>query len=180
MTTPTNTDAPLAADLESIAAAAETTLRARGEHDQAAEAQAHRQLVEAAGAAMSSGRSLGEIADAERRGHDRARSDLAKEILPRVHRAARRMRDAIADYEQLVAHAARIGVAPVEIAAAAEVLHRGPATDVFAASSARSAIRTVIRTASADGETRTPDPGAEVHAVGADCAQHGDHEQMAA
>jgi hypothetical protein len=166
MTTPTNTDSPLAADLESIAAAAETTLRARGEHDQAAEAQARCQLVEAAGAAMSSGRSLGEIADAERRGHDRARSDLAKEILPRVHRAARRMRDAIADYEQLVAHAARIGVAPVEIAAAAEV--------------SRSAIRTVIRTASADGETRTPDPGAEVHAVGADCAQHADHEQMAA
>lgn len=111
MTTSTNTDSPLAADLEPIALAAETSLRARGEHDRTAEAQAHRQLVEAAGAAMSRGRSLGEIAEAERRGHDRARSDLAKEILPRVHRAARRMRDAITDYQQVVAHAARIGVA---------------------------------------------------------------------
>ena len=85
--------------------------------------------------------------------YDRARSELAKDLLARVHRAAKRMRDATTDYEQVIGHAARIGLSHREIAAAAGV--------------SRATVRaTITRSAGDETDLRTVDPDGDEPGAG--------------
>jgi hypothetical protein len=64
---------------------------------------------------------LASIADAERIGQERVRSEMGPKLLRRVERAARRMSDAEREYEQTVIRAARLDLAHRDIAVAAQV-----------------------------------------------------------
>ena len=82
-----------------------------------------RAVAAAASAAIRAGAALGAIADAERISEARTRGELRADLLRRVERAARRKREADADYEQTIDRAARLGLSHRDIATAAAVSH---------------------------------------------------------
>jgi len=69
------------------------------------------------------GAALGAIAAAEQAGHARARDELGPDALKRITRAARRRREADAEYEHEITRGDRIGLTHREIAAAADIAH---------------------------------------------------------
>ncbi|MGO9900991.1 MAG: hypothetical protein ACLP0J_15160 [Solirubrobacteraceae bacterium] len=113
----------LAPELEAIATAAAERLRAQTEGDRQREDDLRRSVGEAASGAIGAGLPLGAIAEAERAGEARARGELSADLLRRVELAARRKHEADDEYEQAVVHAARLGLAQRDVAAAAGVAH---------------------------------------------------------
>ena len=80
----------LAGELEAIAAAAAARLRAETEKNDEQAAEAQQTVIAAAGRAMATGVSLGEIAAAEQAGQARVRGELGKELLRTIERTTRR------------------------------------------------------------------------------------------
>ena len=105
----------------SIATAAADRLRAAADTNSNNHDELQRRVAEAASAAIGAAAALGAIA--ERVGQARARDELGPDALKRIARAARRRREADADYEQEILRAGRIGLTHREIANAAEVAH---------------------------------------------------------
>src|SRR5512140_2851816 len=101
-------DAVLSPELEAIAAAAHDRLRAEADDDLHTAGDAQRCVAEAASAAMMTGTALGAIAEAERAGQARARAALSADVLRQVARAAKRKRDAEAEYDQAIKRAGRL------------------------------------------------------------------------
>jgi hypothetical protein len=87
------------------------------------DADLQRRVGEVASRAIAAGASLASIADAERIGQERVRSEMGPELLRRVERAARRRSEAEREYEQAVIRAGRLGLAHRDVAAAAQVAH---------------------------------------------------------
>ncbi|MGO9976072.1 MAG: hypothetical protein ACLP01_25370 [Solirubrobacteraceae bacterium] len=113
----------LSPELEALAHAADQRLRADlddSDHEIGVREHAVRH---AASAAIAAGVPLSAIAQAEQIGQARARHELGSELLRRVERAARRSREATAEYERSVARAVRLGLGYREIAAAAQIAH---------------------------------------------------------
>jgi DNA-directed RNA polymerase specialized sigma24 family protein len=110
-------------ELETLAQAAAQRLRAQvaGSDEEAGSAQ--QAVVAAAGAALSAGLGLGEIAAAEQAGQSRARAEDGKEMLRAVERCARRRREAEREYELMITRAVMLGLGHREIAAAAQTTH---------------------------------------------------------
>jgi hypothetical protein len=113
----------LAPELEAVAAAAADRLSAETDSNTNGQHELEQPVARAATAAITAGLSLAAIADAERIGQARAREQLRPEALRRVERAARRRRDADAEYAQAITRAARLGLAHRDIATAADVAH---------------------------------------------------------
>jgi DNA-binding NarL/FixJ family response regulator len=123
MTTDHTADRALSPELQAIAAAAHDRLKAQAGEDLSAVEGAARRVAEAASAAIAAGARLGAIADAEHEGELRARQQLSGDLLTQVTRAAKRKRDADAEYEQAIGRAGRLGLSHREIATAASVSH---------------------------------------------------------
>jgi hypothetical protein len=153
MTDEQHGDPELAPELETLAQAAAQRLRAQvaGNDEEAASAQ--HSVVAAAGAALSAGLALGEIAAAEQSGQSRARAEDGKEMLRAVERSARRRREAERDYEQAITRAVTLGLAHREIATAAQTTH--------------GTIRAVV--------SRASDPGGQGSTTSVDLAE--DHDR---
>lgn len=117
------TDVELPGELEQVASAAAERLRAASAGDVQRDADLQRQVGEVASRAIAAGVSLAAIADAERIGQGRAREELGPELLRRVERAARRMREAEHEYEEAIVRAGRLGLAHRDVSAAAQVAH---------------------------------------------------------
>jgi len=141
---PSTTDSRLAPELEAVATAAADLLRAQADPNAHDQHQSSQMVVQAASAAITAGTPLAAIADAERIGQARARAQSRPDMLRRVERAARRRREADAEYEQAITRAARFGLAHREIAAAADVAH--------------ATVRSIIARADAPPEHDAPSP----------------------
>jgi hypothetical protein len=113
----------LSSELDAIAQAASRRLHAQAAQDANGLKAASRDVVEAAGAAIVAGLPLAVVAAAERRGEEQARAQVRPDALKRVERTARRAREATAEYEQTVAHAAGLALPVREIAGAAGISH---------------------------------------------------------
>ena len=116
-------DVELPEELEAVATSAAERLRAMSGGDLERDADLQRRVGEAASRAIAAGASLVSIADAERIGQERVRSEMGPELLRRVERAARRRSEAEREYEQAVIRAGRLGLAHRDVAAAAQVAH---------------------------------------------------------
>ena len=117
------TEKRLAPELEAIATAAANHVRAQLDGDDHARDELRQEVAHAASAAIATGTSLAAIADAEGTGQQRARDELAPDLLRRVSRAAERKRQAEAEYKQEILRAGRLGLSHREIATAATVAH---------------------------------------------------------
>jgi hypothetical protein len=117
------TEKHLSPELEAIATAAANHVRAQLDGDDHARDEQRQKVADAASAAITTGTSLAAIADAERDGQQRARDDLAPDLLRRVSRAAERKRQAEAEYKQEILRAGRLGLSHRQIAIAATVAH---------------------------------------------------------
>jgi len=117
------TEKHLAPELEAIASAAANQVRAQLDGDDHSRDELRQRVADAARAAIAAGTGLTAIADAEHDGQQRARHDLAPDLLRRVSRAAERKRQAQAEYEQEILRAGRLGLSHREIANAATVAH---------------------------------------------------------
>ncbi len=115
----------LSPELEALARAADQRLRAELDGTDHDISERQHAVAQAASVAITAGVPLGAVAvaQAEQIGHARARRELGSELLRRVERAARRSREATAEYERAIARAARLGLAHREIAAAAQIAH---------------------------------------------------------
>ena len=122
MPTLQDTEKALAPELEAIAAAADQRLRAEADETLDDTREQHA-VAQAAGSAIAAGHPIAAVANAEQIGQARARDALGSDLLRRAERAARRKRDAEADYEQAIARAARLGLAHRDIATAAQIAH---------------------------------------------------------
>lgn len=109
----------LAGELEAIAAAAAARLRAETEKNDEQAAEAQQTVIAAAGRAMATGVSLGEIAAAEQAGQARVRGELGKELLRTIERTTRRRREIDHEYEQASRRGGRPGLTHRELAGAA-------------------------------------------------------------
>ena len=112
---------PSAPELDAVVAAAEQQLRALASEDPLDAGPLAEALADAATAAIASGQPIADIARAEQRGQQQARTALSRDLLARVERAARRRRDAEHDLHQAIARTARLGLPQREIAAAARL-----------------------------------------------------------
>jgi len=112
---------PSAPELDAVVAAAEQRLRALASEDPLDAGPLAEALADAATAAIASGQPIADIARAEQRGQQQARTALSRDLLARVERAARRRRDAEHDLHQAIARTARLGLPQREIAAAARL-----------------------------------------------------------
>jgi hypothetical protein len=118
-----HTNHALSRELDAIAHAAADRLRAHcGDDPATADEHAHR-VADAASNAIRSGAALSAIAEAERSGEDRARTELRTNILRQVERAAKRKRETDTDYDHAIERAARLGLSHRDIATAAHVTH---------------------------------------------------------
>ena len=117
------TEKHLAPELEAIATAAANQVRAQLDGDHHARDELRQRVADAASAAIAVGTGLTAIADAERAGQQRARDDLAPDLLRSVRSAAERKRQAEAEYDQEILRAGRLGLSHREIANAATVTH---------------------------------------------------------
>ena len=119
----TPSGAELPAELAAVADAAGQRLRAEVDGDDESASRGARHLMRAATAAMDAGYSLPEITQAEARGKDELRNALRPDVLKRVERSGRHMREAQAEHHQAIARAVRLGLSTRQIAAAADVTH---------------------------------------------------------
>jgi hypothetical protein len=109
--------------LAAVAGAAGARLRAQIGEDAAAGRAASEAFMTATMSAMSEGHSLRDITAAEARGEDDVRNELRGDVLKRVDRAARNVRDAEATYHAAIGRAVRLGLSTRQIAHAAGVTH---------------------------------------------------------
>jgi DNA-binding NarL/FixJ family response regulator len=115
--------APTPPELETVADAAASRLRAEIDEDPDAIRVATEALVSAVTSAMSAGHSLTRIARAEADGQENVRRSLRDDILKRVDRTQRQVREAEATHHRAIARAMRLGLSTREIAASARVTH---------------------------------------------------------
>lgn len=119
--TATTTGAGLPPELQAVHEAAEAALETRaGEGDSTA---AQQQLTTAAKAALDAGYALSVVAEAEATGQAVARDRLRKDVLRRVERSARKLREVTAEHETVVAQADELGLGAREIAERAGIAH---------------------------------------------------------
>ena len=107
--------------LDEVRQAADAALEARASDEHVEEA-AGRSLT-AARAALDAGHPIVAIAAAEAEGEGAARDRIGAQLLRSVERSAKKMRDAIGEYERTLVHAVRLGLAARDIAAKAGVSH---------------------------------------------------------
>ena len=107
--------------LDEVRHAAEAALAARASDEHVEEA-AGRSLA-AARAALDAGHPIAAIAAAEADGEQTARDRVGAQVLRSVDRSAKKMRDAIEEYERTLVHATRLGLPARDIAARAGVSH---------------------------------------------------------
>ena len=122
-TTPTSAleGSELAPELQAVRQAAEVALETRAADGDMSEAQ--QRLTTAAKAALDAGHGLSKVAEAEAAGQAAARDRLRKDVLRRVERSARRLREVTAEHETLVAQADALGLGAREIAERASIAH---------------------------------------------------------
>lgn len=111
----------LASELDAVREAAEVALETRAADGDVSEAQ--QRLTTAAKAALDAGHALSQLAEAEAAGQAAARDRLRKDVLRRVERSARRLRDVTAEHETLIAQADALGLGAREIAERASIAH---------------------------------------------------------
>ena len=149
------TDVELPGELDAVATAAAERLRAMSGGDLERDADLQRRVREAASHAIAAGLSLASIADAERIGQERVRSEMGPELLRRVERAARRRREVESEYEEAVIRAGRLGLAHREVAVAAQVAH-GTVRAIVARARTASGQRAASATGAAGARPRQP------------------------
>lgn len=110
-TTPTSAPegSELVPELQAVRQAAEVALETRAADGDVSEAQ--QRLTTAAKAALDAGHGLNEVAAAEAAGQAAARDRLRKDVLRRVERSARRLREVTAEHETLIAQADALALA---------------------------------------------------------------------
>ena len=111
----------LGPELEAVHDAAEVALETRAADGDISEAQ--QRLTTAAKAALDAGHGLSRVAEAEAAGEAVARDRLRKDVLRRVERSARRLREVTAEHETLIAQADALGLGAREIAERASIAH---------------------------------------------------------
>lgn len=111
----------LTSELDAVREAAEVALETRAADGDVSEAQ--QRLTTAAKAALDAGHRLSQVAEAEAAGQAAARDRLRKDVLRRVERSARRLRDVTAEHETLIAQADALGLGAREIAERATIAH---------------------------------------------------------
>jgi hypothetical protein len=114
---------PTPPDLEAVVAAAASRLRAQADEDPDAVGVATETLVSAVTAATSAGHSLARIARAEADGQENVRRSLRDDVLKRVDRTRRQVREAETAHHLAIARAMRLGLSTREIATSAGVTH---------------------------------------------------------
>lgn len=107
--------------LEAVRTAAERALDARASDGDTGQAQ--QELTDAAKAALDHGHALSVVAEAEAAGQAAARDRLRKDVLRRVERSARKLREATTEHENVVAQADALGLGAREIAERASIAH---------------------------------------------------------
>lgn len=110
-----------AGELEAVREAAEAALETRAAGGDGTEAQ--QRLTSAAKAALDEGHALSVVAEAEAAGQAAARARLRKDVLRRVERSARKLREVTAEHELVIAQADELGLAAREIAERASIAH---------------------------------------------------------
>ena len=163
---------PSAPELDAVVAAAEQQLRALASEDPLDAGPLAEALADAATAAIASGQPIADIARAEQRGQQQARTALSRDLLARVERAARRRRDAEHDLHQAVARTARLGLPQREIAAAAGSLPAPSARSWPAPTTTAgcSSPRTTGRRSARASKRNPPRPADPHHALCSDCS----------
>lgn len=111
----------LAPELDAVREAAEAALETRAADGDRSEAQ--QRLTTAAKAALDAGYGLRQVAEAEAAGQAAARDRLRKDVLRRVERSARRLREVTAEHETQIAQADALGLGAREIAERASIAH---------------------------------------------------------
>lgn len=84
---------------------------------------AMREALDAARAALDAGHPISAIAAAEAAGQQAGRDRAGAQLLRAIERSARKQREALEEYEELVAKGVAIGVATRDIAVKAQVSH---------------------------------------------------------
>ncbi|HLH67311.1 MAG TPA: hypothetical protein VKV27_16595 [Solirubrobacteraceae bacterium] len=106
-------------ELREVASAAHELLMAQGSEEPGALRAARERVLVAARRALDAGCSLAALAEAEQAGQERARGELRSQLLRRVERSARRLREADREHRDEIRRAAAVGLGTREIAEAA-------------------------------------------------------------
>lgn len=111
----------LAPELDAVREAADAALETRAADGDVSEAQ--QRFTTAAKAALDAGHALAAVAEAEAAGQAAARDRLRKDVLRRVERSARKLREVTAEHETQIAQADALGLGAREIAERASIAH---------------------------------------------------------